>query len=51
VLDYKLGLTPEAVPAYHDQLKGYLAAVQALQPDEPVRAALIGGDGKVVCIG
>lgn len=50
VLDYKLGLTPEAVPAYHEQLKGYVAAVQALQPGEPVRAALIGGDGRVARI-
>ncbi|RTL34299.1 MAG: DNA helicase UvrD [Burkholderiales bacterium] len=50
VLDYKLGLTPEAVPAYHEQLRGYVAAVQALQPGEPVRAALISGTGRVVTL-
>ncbi|MCE4557725.1 UvrD-helicase domain-containing protein [Roseateles cellulosilyticus] len=50
VLDYKLGLTPEAVQAYHEQLRGYVAAVQALQPGEPVRAALISGTGRVVSL-
>ena len=48
VLDYKLGRTPEAVEAYHAQLRGYVAAVQALQPGESVRAALISGEGRVV---
>lgn len=48
VLDYKLGLAPEAVEAYHEQLRAYVAAVQALQPGEPVRAALISGEGRVV---
>jgi len=50
VLDYKLGLTPEAVEAYHEQLRGYVAAVQALQPGEPVKAALISGEGRVVFV-
>lgn len=50
VLDYKLGLKPEAVPAYREQLRGYVAAVQSLQPGEPVRAALISGSGRVVVL-
>ncbi|MFG6489190.1 UvrD-helicase domain-containing protein [Roseateles sp. BYS78W] len=50
VLDYKLGLSPEAVQTYHQQLRGYVAAVQALQPGEPVKAALISGEGRVVFV-
>ncbi|MEO3691474.1 UvrD-helicase domain-containing protein [Roseateles paludis] len=50
VLDYKLGRTPEAVEAYHAQLSGYVAAVQALQPGELVRAALISGEGRVIAL-
>lgn len=50
VLDYKLGLTPEAQQAYHEQLRGYVAAVQALQPGEPVKAALISGEGRVISV-
>lgn len=48
VLDYKLGATPEREPAYLEQMRGYVAAVQALQPGEPVRAALISGTGRFV---
>jgi len=48
VLDYKLGATPEREPAYIEQMRGYVAAVQALQPGEPVRAALISGTGRFV---
>lgn len=48
VLDYKLGATPEREPAYIEQMRGYVAAVQALQPGEPVRAALISGQGRLV---
>ncbi len=48
VLDYKLGATPEQEPAYLAQMRGYVAAVQALQPGEPVRAALISGTGRFV---
>ncbi|MCY4746342.1 UvrD-helicase domain-containing protein [Pelomonas sp. UHG3] len=51
VLDYKLGLTPEAQQAYHEQLRGYVAAVQLLQPGEPVKAALISGEGRVISVG
>lgn len=48
VLDYKLGATPEREPAYLEQMRGYVAAVQALQPGEAVRAALISGTGRFV---
>lgn len=48
VLDYKLGATPEREPAYIEQMRSYVAAVQALQPGEPVRAALISGTGRFV---
>jgi ATP-dependent helicase/nuclease subunit A len=48
VLDYKLGASPEREPAYLEQMRGYVAAVQALQPGEPVRAALISGTGRFV---
>jgi len=48
VLDYKLGATPEREPAYIEQMRGYVAAVRALQPGEPVRAALISGTGRFI---
>lgn len=48
VLDYKLGATPEREPAYLAQMRGYVAAVQILQPGEPVRAALISGTGRFI---
>jgi ATP-dependent helicase/nuclease subunit A len=51
VLDYKLGATPEREPAYLAQMQGYVAAVQALQPGEPVKAALISGTGRLVPVG
>ncbi|MFN3862323.1 MAG: PD-(D/E)XK nuclease family protein, partial [Roseateles sp.] len=51
VLDYKLGATPEREPAYIAQMRGYVAAVQALQPGEPVHAALISGTGRLVPVG
>ena len=50
VLDYKLGATPEQEPAYLAQMRGYVAAVQNLQPGEPVRAALISGTGRLVVV-
>lgn len=50
VLDYKLGATPEREPAYIEQMRGYVAAVQKLQPGEPVRAALIGGTGRLILV-
>ena len=48
VLDYKLGATPEQEPAYVAQMRGYVSAVQMLQPGEPVRAALISGTGRFI---
>jgi ATP-dependent helicase/nuclease subunit A len=51
VLDYKLGATPEHEPAYIEQMRGYVAAIQKLQPGEPVRAALISGTGRLVSVG
>lgn len=48
VLDYKLGVTPEREAAYLEQMRGYVAAVRALQPGEVVKAALISGTGRFV---
>jgi ATP-dependent helicase/nuclease subunit A len=48
VLDYKLGGTPEREPAYIEQMRSYVAAVQNLQPGEPVKAALISGTGRFI---
>ncbi|MGQ3093797.1 MAG: UvrD-helicase domain-containing protein [Roseateles sp.] len=48
VLDYKLGATPEREPAYLEQMRSYVAAVQNLQPGEPIRAALISGTGRFI---
>ena len=48
VLDYKLQADPAGVPAYREQLQGYMAAVQALQPHDEVRGAFITGQGAVV---
>jgi len=50
VLDYKLGATPEREPAYIEQMRSYVAAIQKLQPGEPVRAALISGTGRLVFV-
>lgn len=48
VLDYKLAERPDTVAAYREQLAAYVAAVQALQPGEPVHAAFIAGQGRLV---
>ena len=48
VLDYKLGHHPERQPEYQAQLARYVAAVRALQPGEPVRAAFVSGNGLVI---
>ena len=48
VLDYKLQSDPTGVPAYRDQLRAYVEAVQALQPDDEVRGAFITGRGAVL---
>ncbi|MBI2734698.1 MAG: UvrD-helicase domain-containing protein [Aquabacterium sp.] len=48
VLDYKLQHRPQALAAYRAQMSRYVAAVSALQPGEPVRAAFITGAGEWV---
>lgn len=48
VLDYKLQHTPEALPAYREQVRRYREAVQQLQPGERVRCAFITGQGGLV---
>jgi ATP-dependent helicase/nuclease subunit A len=48
VLDYKLNADPDDDPAYREQMARYVAAVSALQPGEPVRAAFITGQGRLV---
>ncbi len=48
VLDYKLARAPEQRPEYLQQMRRYVAAVQALQPGDPVRAALITAQGRLV---
>ncbi|MBI5927266.1 MAG: UvrD-helicase domain-containing protein [Aquabacterium sp.] len=48
VLDYKLQHRPQALASYRAQMQRYVAAVEALQPDEPVRAAFITGAGEWV---
>lgn len=48
VLDYKLQHRPQALEAYREQMRRYVAAVQTLQPGEQVRAAFITGAGEWV---
>jgi ATP-dependent helicase/nuclease subunit A len=48
VLDYKLGLSPQRDAALLAQLADYRAAVAALVPGEPVRAAFITAAGELV---
>lgn len=48
VLDYKLAHKPQAQQEYRQQMQRYRDAVQALQPGERVRCALIAGTGEVV---
>ncbi|MEO5772373.1 MAG: hypothetical protein ABIQ29_09930, partial [Burkholderiaceae bacterium] len=48
VLDYKLQGRPQDDPMQRAQLAGYRRAVQALQPNETVRAAFITGQGEVI---
>jgi ATP-dependent helicase/nuclease subunit A len=48
VLDYKLQHTPQALPAYREQLLRYRDAVRRLQPSDTVRCAFITGHGEVV---
>ena len=48
ILDYKLSHRPQEIAAYREQMRRYRAAVARAQPGEPVRSALIGGNGEVV---
>jgi ATP-dependent helicase/nuclease subunit A len=48
VLDYKLSTRPQAAPELRAQLARYRRAVQRLAPGEPVRAAFVTADGRLV---
>ncbi|RYF08274.1 MAG: DNA helicase UvrD [Comamonadaceae bacterium] len=48
VLDYKSAAQPQLRPQLTAQLRQYRAAVQAQMPGEPVSAAFLTGDGKLV---
>jgi ATP-dependent helicase/nuclease subunit A len=48
VLDYKLNTAPQDDPALMGQLADYRAAVAALAPGEPVRAAFITAAGELI---
>jgi ATP-dependent helicase/nuclease subunit A len=48
VLDYKLERDPAREPRNLQQLRGYRAAVAALQPGAAVRAAFIDGTGELI---
>ncbi|MET0335934.1 MAG: UvrD-helicase domain-containing protein [Rhizobacter sp.] len=48
VLDYKLALEPGEQTIYREQMLRYRRAVAALAPGEPVRCALVNGQGSVI---
>jgi ATP-dependent helicase/nuclease subunit A len=48
VLDYKLSHRPDQIDAYREQLRLYRDLVQRLAPGEPVRAAFITGDARLI---
>ncbi|WP_235503945.1 MULTISPECIES: UvrD-helicase domain-containing protein [unclassified Acidovorax] len=50
VLDYKSAAEPERQPALMAQLRRYRDAVQRQTPGEPVRAAFLTGDGRMVMV-
>jgi ATP-dependent helicase/nuclease subunit A len=50
VLDYKTAAQPERQPQLLAQLRQYRAAVRALMPGEPVSAAFLTGDGRMVVV-
>ena len=50
VLDYKSAAQPERQSALLAQLQRYRDAVQSQTPGEPVRAALLTGDGRMVVV-
>jgi ATP-dependent helicase/nuclease subunit A len=41
---------PDDEPNYREQMARYVAAVSALQPGEPVRAAFITGQGRLLVL-
>jgi ATP-dependent helicase/nuclease subunit A len=51
VLDYKSAQSPQNQPALVAQLRGYQAAVQAIYPDEVVKAAFLTQQGALIEIG
>jgi ATP-dependent helicase/nuclease subunit A len=48
VLDYKLALQPGEQAEYREQMQRYRRVVAALAPGEPVRCALVNGQGDVI---
>ncbi|WP_035198652.1 UvrD-helicase domain-containing protein [Acidovorax radicis] len=50
VLDYKSAAEPERQPALLAQLQRYRSAVRGQAPGEPVRAAFLTGDGRLVLV-
>lgn len=50
VLDYKSAARPERQPGLMAQLQRYREAVRALMPGEPVHAAFLTGDGRMVVV-
>ena len=48
VLDYKLRENEATLPGYRDQVRRYVAAVQALTGGDSVRGALITGQGLLI---
>lgn len=48
VLDYKSAHSPQDKPELMAQLRGYQAAVQAIYPDDVVKAAFLTGQGALV---
>lgn len=50
VLDYKSAAQPERQPGLMAQLQRYREAVRALMPGEPVHAAFLTGDGRMVVV-
>ncbi|WP_374433395.1 UvrD-helicase domain-containing protein [Inhella sp.] len=47
VLDYKLHPAPLKVPEYLEQMRRYLGALRAMEPDQRVRGAFISADGQL----
>jgi ATP-dependent helicase/nuclease subunit A len=50
VIDFKLAAGVATLSGYRSQLGRYMAAVQALQPADAVRGAIVTGDGTVLSI-